>query len=296
MIGLKNVQTGLSNQRSAALSEKQRIALISLLVDDDPAIYRTVRNQLLSYGQEVGQWLRPYMLSSDPVMRRRALEIVSHVARQNNDEAFLGFCLTNGEELDLEQGTGLLARTQYPDVNVFAYQALYDHWAETLRERVDLSGGAEQVLLTINHYLFEELGFRGNDRYGDDPRNCYLNHVVDNRSGNPISLSAIYLFVGRRLRLPLTGIGLPGHFICRYQSPTQEVYIDCFRQGKFWAKADCIRFLVQTNHTLQEGHLAPVSSRRMLLRMCANLHQTYSSLEMREEANRVQRYLVALAK
>jgi regulator of sirC expression with transglutaminase-like and TPR domain len=290
------MQTGLSSQRSVALSESQRNALISLLADDDPSVYRTIRHQLLSYGRDAAHWLRPHLLSADPVLRRRALEIVSYFARQNNDEAFLAFCLTNGEELDLEQGTGLLARTQYPDVNLHAYQALYDHWAHELRERVDPSSGAEQILRTINHYLFEELGFHGNDRFGDDPRNCYLNHVVDQRSGNPISLSVVYLFVGRRLHLPLTGIGLPGHFICRYQSPTQELYIDCFRGGKFWTKADCIRFLVQTNHTLQEGHLAPVSSRRMLLRMCASLHQTYSSLEMREEANRVQRYLVALAK
>lgn len=290
------MQTGISSHQASQLPEKQRLALISLLVDDDPAVYRTIRSRLLSYGKEVGQWLRPYILSSDPVMRRRALEIVAHLARQNNDEAFLSFCLTNGEELDLEQGTGLLARTQYPDVNTHAYQALYDHWADELSERIDKSSGAEQILQTINHYLFEELSFSGDDRYGDDPRSCYLNHVVDFRAGNPISLCTIYLFVGRRLRLPLTGIGLPGHFLCRYQSPTQEIYIDCFRQGKFWTKADCIRFLVQTNHSLQEGHLAPVSSRRMLLRMCANLHQTYSSLEMREEANRVQRYLVALAK
>ena len=290
------MQTGLSNHRSVTLSEKQRNALITLLTDEDPAVYRTIRNQLLSYGREVSNWLRPHLLSTDPVLRRRALEIVSHFARHNNDETFLGFCLTNGEELDLEQGTGLLARTQYPDINLHAYQALYDHWADRLRERIDLSAGADQVLKTINLYLFEELGFHGNDRYGDDPRNCYLNHVVDQRSGNPISLCAVYLLIGRRLKLPLTGIGLPGHFICRYQSPTREIYVDCFRGGKFWTKADCIRFLVQTNHTLQEGHLAPVSSRRMLLRMCANLHQTYSSLEMREEANRVQRYLVALAK
>ena len=290
------MQTGLSNQRSVTLSEKQRNALITLLADDDPGIYRTIRNQLLSYGKEASQWLRPHLLSSDPVLRRRALEIVSHFARNNNDETFLAFCLTNGEELDLEQGTGLLARTQYPDVNLHAYQAIFDQWADRLRERIDMSAGAEQVLRTINLYLFEELGFEGNDRYGDDPRNCYLNHVVDQRSGNAISLCAVYLFIGRRLQLPMTGIGLPGHFVCRYQSPTQEIYVDCFRRGKFWTKADCIRFLVQTNHTLQEGHLAPVSSRRMLLRMCANLHQTYSSLEMRDEANRVQRYLVALAK
>ena len=290
------MQTGLSNQRSVGLSEKQRNALVTLLADDDPAVYRTIRKQLLSYGKDVIQWLQPHLLSGDPVLRRRALEIVSHFGRQNSDENFLAFCLTNGEDLDLEQATWLLARTQYPDINPHAYRALLDQWADRLRARVDPSAGAEQALQTINLFLFEELGFHGSDRYGDDPQNCYLNHVMDQRSGNPLSLCAVYLFVGRRLRLPMTGIGLPGHFICRYQSPTQEIYIDCFRGGKFWTKADCIRFLIQSNHTLQEGHLAPVSSRRMLLRMCANLHQTYSSLEMREEANRVQRYLVALAK
>src|SRR5688500_891919 len=168
------MQTGLSSQRSVALSESQRNALISLLADDDPSIYRTIRHQILSYGRDAAHWLRPHLLSADPVLRRRALEIVSHFARQNNDEAFLSFCLTNGEELDLEQGTLLLARTQYPDANVHAYQALYDHWAQELRERVDLSSSAEQILQTINHYLFEELGFHGNDRFGDDPRNCYL--------------------------------------------------------------------------------------------------------------------------
>src|SRR5687767_1611424 len=146
------MQTGLSSQRSVALSEKQRNAMISLLADDDPAIYRTIRKQLLGYGKQATQWLRPHLLSSDPVMRRRALEIVSFFARQNNDEAFLAFCLTNGEELDLEQGTGLLARTQYPDVNLHAYQALYDHWADQLRERLDLSADAEQILQTLNHY------------------------------------------------------------------------------------------------------------------------------------------------
>src|SRR5262245_9205409 len=180
---LNDVQTGLSNKRSVELSEKQRLALISLLVDDDPAIYRTVRTQLLSYGKDVAQWLRPYMLSSDPVMRRRALEIVAHFGRQNNDETFLAFCLNNGEELDLEQGTGLLARTQYPDVNVQAYQALYDHWADELRERIDFAADAEQILQTLNHYLFDVLGFRGNDRYSDDPGGCYINQVIDRRTG-----------------------------------------------------------------------------------------------------------------
>jgi regulator of sirC expression with transglutaminase-like and TPR domain len=119
---------------------------------------------------------------------------------------------------------------------------------------------------------------------------------VDRRSGNPLSVCCVYLFLARRMRLPIVGIGLPGHFICRYQSSTREIYIDVFRGGKFCTKADCIKHLLQSHHGLQEGYLSPVSSRRMLLRMCANLHQTYSTLEMAEESSRMQRYLVALAK
>lgn len=290
------MQTALAKDSAARLTDSQRSALISLLADEDPAIYQTVRGKLLSYGKEAGKWLQPHMLSSDPVMRKRAMEVVNHLGRQDNDEHFLSFCLSNGEELDLELGTGLLARTQYPDANIQAYQALYDHWAAELRVRIDMSGDADQILGTINQYLFEELGFEGNDQYGDHPENCYLNRVVDKRTGNPISLCALYLFLTRRLKLPVAGIGLPGHFVCRYQSLTEELYVDCFRKGKFWTKGDCVRYLLQTNHTLQEGHMAPVSSRRILLRMCASLHQTYSCLEMREEAARIQRYLVALAK
>lgn len=281
---------------SATLSEKQRAALISLLADDDPAIYQIIRGKLLSYGPVAGQWLRPHMLSNDPVLRRRATMIVHYLARQDTDERFLAFCLSHGEEFALEQATGLLSRTQYPDVNTDAYQALYDSWADELRGRLQGITQAESILASINCFLFAELGFAGQDSFGENPENCYLSRVVDRRTGNPISLCAIYLFVARRLRLPVTGIGLPGHFLCRYQSSTQEIYIDCFRQGKFWSKADCIRHLLQAHRGLQEGYLAPVTSRRMLLRMCANLHQTYANLERREEAARVQRYLVALAK
>jgi regulator of sirC expression with transglutaminase-like and TPR domain len=280
----------------AALAESQRTALISLLVDEDPAIYQMVRRNIISYGPVACEWLRPHILSSDPVMRRRALEIVHYLARKGSDERFLDFCLHSGEELDLEMAVGLLAQTQYPDTNTEAYQALYDSWAGELRERIDFGAPAEQILSVINQYLFDDLRFAGHEQFGDNPENCYLNRVVDRRTGNPISLCAIYLFVARRLKLPLAGIGLPGHFICRFQSSVKEIYIDAFRRGRFWTKADCIKHLLNNNHGLQEGYLAPVSSRRMLLRMCANLHQTYANLEMADEAVRMQRYLVALAK
>ena len=290
------MQMLLSQESPETLPKSQRTALISLLVDDDPAIYQMVRSKILSYGQVASQWLQPHLLSGDPIMRRRALEIVLHLARQGSDQKFLDFCHRNGEELDLETATGFLAQTQYPNTSIEGYQALYDNWADELRLRIDFAAEAEQILGLINQYLFDSLGFAGNEQFSENPENCYLNRVVDRRTGNPISLCAIYLFIARRLKLPITGIGLPGHFICRFQSTTKEIYIDAFRRGRFWTKADCIKHLLNNNHRLQEGYLAPISSRRMLLRMCANLHQTYGNLEMTEEAGRMQRYLVALAK
>ena len=88
------------------LPASQRAALISLLADEDPAIYQMVRRKILSYGPVVCEWLHPQMLSSDPVMRRRALEIINHLARKGSDAKFLDFCLHNGEELDLELAVG----------------------------------------------------------------------------------------------------------------------------------------------------------------------------------------------
>src|SRR2546422_10424305 len=97
------------------LSESQRTALLSLLADDDPAIYRTVRDKIISFGPEAAAWLRPHTLSREPALRRRAQQIVLHFERQAADNQFLAFCLKNGAEFDLEQSTWLLARTQYPD-------------------------------------------------------------------------------------------------------------------------------------------------------------------------------------
>lgn len=278
------------------LSESQWKALINLLGDEDPGIYRTVREKIVSAGGEAEAWLRPHRLSSDPVLRRRAQEIMRHFDRQEADTWFLGFCLKHGEEFDLEEGVWLLALTQYPDINVEAYRALMDNFAAELRERIDPNETTKEILSTINNYLFDELGFTGDEENYYDPQNSYLNRVIDRRKGNPINLSLVYLLLARRLQLPMAGIGLPGHFICRYQSTSDEIYVDAFHHGKFLTKADCIQYLMNGSHGFQDEFLAPVSTRRLLMRICSNLHQIYSQMELTEETTRLQRYLVALAR
>lgn len=278
------------------LSDSQKAALVKLLSDDDAGVYQAVRAKILSYGQSSLSWMQPHTLSRDPAVRRRAIEIVQHLARQTSDNRFLAFCLTQGEDLDVEEGAFLLARTQHPDINVAAYQALLDSYAGDLRERIDFGASPEGILAAINKYLFFVKGFRGNEKNYYEPDNSYLNRVMDRRRGNPISLCLVYLFLARRLRLPMAGIGMPGHFLCRFQTATDEFFIDAFNEGKILTKGDCIKYLQQTPHGFQESYLSPITSRRILLRICSNLHQIYVQLGWPEETARFQRYIVALAK
>lgn len=290
------MQTFAASESPVALSESQRGALISLLADDDPAVYHLVRSKLLAFGPVAIDWLRPYTLSPEPKLRRRVLAIINDEARRANHERFVDYCRRKGEELDLEEAACLLASTRFPEIHHEGYAALFDSWANDLGERAAHDDSSTKILEKINKFVFEELQFEGDEHYAYDPDSCYINRIVDRRRGNPIGLCAIYLFLTRRLRLPVTGIGLPGHFICRYQDSKSELYIDCFRKGLFLTKADCIKYLLRANYGIADGHLAPVTPKRILLRMCNNLINTYGHLEMVEEAAKAQCYAKALTR
>src|SRR5664280_137766 len=163
----------------AELSQSQRGALLSLLADEDPAVYRTIREKILSCGPPAADWLRPHTMSNDPALRRRARQIVLHFDRQAADDHFLAFCLRHGEEFNLEQSAWMFAQTQYPLINVEAYQALLDGYANELRDRLGSTAEPQNVLTIINQYLFTELAFTGNEENYYDPENSYLSRVMD---------------------------------------------------------------------------------------------------------------------
>jgi regulator of sirC expression with transglutaminase-like and TPR domain len=271
-------------------------ALINLLGDDSEEIVRTIREKILSYGPACRPRLEAESLHNDPLIRRRVRGLLKHLHREEADERFTIFCKHHGEEFDLEQGIWLIAQTRDPEINVEAYRALLDEWAGRLREALRPYRNGESQLAVMNEFLFGELGFRGNEQNYNDPANSYFNRVIDRRTGNPLSLCLLFMLLGRRLEMPIAGIGFPGHFLCRYQSSQEEYYIDAFNQGKLLSKAQCMQYLSHNGLKVREGYLAPISARRVLLRMCANLHQVYLQNSEDEEAARVQRYLLVLAR
>lgn len=278
------------------LTEGQRVALLTLLADDDRTVADAAQRRLLNEGPGLCAWLRPHTLSDDPKLRRRAREILREFAAAEADRQMCAFCRRAGDDPDLEEGLLRLARTQYPDLNPDAYRAVLDDWAGQVSEwlpgdRTDADG----ILAALHVILFQQLGLRGNEDDYYDPDNSYLNRVIDRRTGNPITLCAVVLLVGRRLALPLSGIALPAHFLCRYQSATREVYLDPFHGGRLLSRTDCIAFVNQLGRPFENSLLQPVSARRMLQRTCINLEHAYEGLERHGDLARVSRYHELLA-
>jgi regulator of sirC expression with transglutaminase-like and TPR domain len=130
-----------------------------------------------------------------------------------------------------------LAQDEYPDLDAEGYLSELDAMAHDLRPQ--LRGGLTPRVEALARYLFDDLGFHGNQRHYYDPRNSYLNQVLDRRTGLPITLSLVALAVGNRAGLRVAGVGLPGHFIAKAMRGSEEILFDPFHGGRLLERTDC---------------------------------------------------------
>jgi regulator of sirC expression with transglutaminase-like and TPR domain len=121
-----------------------------------------------------------------------------------------------------------------------------------------------------------------------------LNRVIDRRTGIPISLSAVYLLVGKRLGLPVYGIGMPGHFLVKYESEKYKIFIDCFNGGALLTEKNCARFLTEAGYGFEERYLQKSPTRAILTRMIKNLLAIYSKLDDPLKKARLMRFMEIL--
>jgi regulator of sirC expression with transglutaminase-like and TPR domain len=178
-------------------------------------------------------------------------------------------------EIDLATASLLVAEGEYPGLDVAHYVSMLEAMAETVRGRVE---GAEARLRALDRHLFDELGFRGNDDDYYDPKNSYLNEVIDRRVGIPITLSVLYLEVGRRVGLSLEGISFPGHFLVRHVFPGGHVVIDPYHHG---ARLDHDELEERLGVALGEAtelsreHLQVATKKQILTRLLNNLRGVF---------------------
>src|ERR1700690_3235825 len=132
-----------------------------------------------------------------------------------------------------------IASIETPGLDPQPFLKILDSIASGLAARLPASCGGREFVRMANDYLFGDLGFRGNEIDYNDPRNSCLNYVLDRRTGIPIALAVIYIEVSRRLGQPVTGVGLPGHFIVEYNDGEFSTYIDPFHAGRLLTVDEC---------------------------------------------------------
>ncbi len=172
----------------------------------------------------------------------------------------------------------LVAAEEYPQLLPEPYLRRLDLLAERVRDRLDEETAPLVILQELSRVLFEEEGFRGNAEAYYDPRNSFLNDVLDRRVGVPLTLSLLYLEVGWRLGLPLHGVNFPGHFLVRYDGEALKLLIDPFQKGEIRFEDEAQELLDRVyggTVSLQPSYLRPAGRKDILVRLLSNLKGIY---------------------
>lgn len=200
------------------------------------------------------------------------------------------------EDIDLARAALLVAQEEYPQLSVERYLSRLDCLAEEVRDRLADETAPLVVLQSLVETLHVRNGLRGNREAYHDPRNSYLNDVLDRRTGIPLTLGIVTLEVGWRLGLPLAGVNFPGHFLVRFEGETLRILVDPFEGGRALFEDESQELLDRIYGGMvraQPAFLRPSSRRDILVRLLTNLKSVYLNARDHERAlAAVERILV----
>ena len=189
------------------------------------------------------------------------------------------------DRLDVAEAALLIAKEEYPRLDLRAYLAQLDELAAGARVEVRTGASPAEQVARLNQFLFVKCGFAGNSDDYYDPRNSFLNEVLDRRTGIPITLSIVYCEVARRVGMPVRGVAFPGHFLARYVAQP-DIIIDPFF-ATVLSRRDCeerLKGVFGPGARLEPELFESATAREILVRMLSNLKQVYVEKEDHERA------------
>lgn len=270
-----------------SLTDAELTALISLLDEEDEKTRVQVVGKLKSVLQVQPERIESLVPRLDAEACKRVRELLEEVRWDSLERRFKALSGLPDSRFDLEEAVFLLASFGYPSLKREEIAGPLDAMAGDLQKLLTGRERPLEAVHLLNDYLFELKGFRGNEANYYDPDNSYFNRVLERKLGIPVTLSCLFLFLGRRLALPLAGVGLPGHFIVQFQAPNQRIYLDPFRKGRVLTVSDCQQILRSQGLEYDRKHLRPTPHRAILARIIANLVSIYADRSDRRRAQRL---------
>lgn len=266
------------------LSPTQLDALVSLLDDPDLEVKNHVRDKIISLGPEIIPFLeQKWETSFNPEVQREIEELVHDLQFSLLKTRLAEW--KNTEDRDLLTGLWILNTYQYPDLdfarlNAEMHQIYFEVWTSFKNDLQPY----DQIRI-INNVLFNTLRFSANTKNFHSPGNSMLSTVLDTKKGNPITLCAIYLLVGKKLGLPIYGVNLPNLFVLTYKSADITFYINVFNKGLIFSRQDIFNYLEHLKIEPKDSFFEPCAHLDIVLRSLRNLGNSFEKLG---EANKVE--------
>ena len=199
-------------------------------------------------------------------------------------------------KISLAEAALQIALDEYPELDISHYKNLLKGWSDLMNAKFSRKRARNQ-LEEINEWFFNEMNFTGNIENYYDPRNSFLNDVIDRRTGIPITLSVIYLEMAWASGLAAAGIGFPGHFLVRVIDDANPIYIDPFHKGNIMTAEECAEFLNEITEgelEFDQKFLSAVNKKEIIVRMLRNLKRVYLEMSNYSKLIKILDHLVVI--
>lgn len=276
-------------------------ALINLLDDPDKEVFEHVSEKLMAFGSEVipeleSAWEKTF----DPVLHRRIEDLIHHIQSGNTEKHLKEWRDINSD--NLLEGVLIVCRYQYPDLKTDVVLKAIDRLKKAIWLEMNYDLTPLEQVNVFNHVLYSIQNFSGNTLNLLDPQNCYLNHILESKKGNSISLGILYLILANELKMPVYGVNLPQHFILSYhkdfitpESNTNEIrrnvlfYINPFNKGMIFTKEDIALFLKRLNIEPDPQYYIPCDNKMVIKVLIENLIQSYKASGVNDKVDELEK-------
>lgn len=288
-------------QNSLHISPVKIQALIRLLEDPDPNIHNVVKAKLVSYGKMALPHIEKYWHSDivDHEHQERTVEVLRQIQIDDLKNKLQQW--KDSSTRDLLQGTLIISQFQFPDIDVTEIESEIDKIKQQVWLEINDDNTAFEIVKIFNHVLFDLCGFKPSKTNFHSPQNSYINSVLKNKVGNPLSLSILYSIIAQRLEIPIYGVNLPNQFVLGYLDENRTLkmldaesdksvlfYINPFSKGRIFDSNEIEGYLRSLNLPLKNNYIEPCSNTDILKRMLKNLSMSYNKVGESTKVNEIK--------
>ncbi|HKL07781.1 MAG TPA: transglutaminase-like domain-containing protein [Bacteroidales bacterium] len=272
-------------------------ALFQLLDDPSTEVYHYVSKNILQQGEDIIPELeKVWETSFNEILQERIENLIQEIQFKATLNQLKAWKETGAK--DIFEGAFWVAKYQYPELKVDTVKKTFDKIKRDAWLEINHNLTALEKIRVLNHIFYHIHGFSANSTNIHSPQNAFVNHVLDTKKGNPITLGILYMALANSLDIPLYGINLPKHFILGYADPllqslTNDIdilfYINPFNKGAVLGKREIDYFLKQQNIIPEKAYYYPCSNIDIIRNLVLNLLFSYEKLGYPEKVDDIKK-------